>query len=213
MEKSIESIWKEGFLDNNALLAPKLNDLYTRKSIHFIDKFTRLFKINLIAIAVFAGVLLVASFVAGIPFVGGFLFLLFMSLAVVGKPEMDKLKKIDKNQNSFQYLSEFDRWLKGTIQLYTKIYKVFYPLFFLGLAAAIWASGLGSVLLELVTKIIPDMYLYRGIPAVWLVTMLMITNLLYRFGGTIYQLDMKLTYGNALRKLDEMLADMEELRS
>ena len=28
MEKSIESIWKEGFLKSDALVAPKLNDLY-----------------------------------------------------------------------------------------------------------------------------------------------------------------------------------------
>ena len=28
MEKSIETIWKEGFLEKDVLLAPKLNDLY-----------------------------------------------------------------------------------------------------------------------------------------------------------------------------------------
>ena len=50
MEKSIESIWKQGFLDNNAMVAPKLNNLYNQKSIHIIDKFKRMFKINLNAL-------------------------------------------------------------------------------------------------------------------------------------------------------------------
>jgi len=39
MEKSIETIWKEGFLESDALVAPKLNDLYNQKSIHIVDKF------------------------------------------------------------------------------------------------------------------------------------------------------------------------------
>ena len=50
MEKSIETIWKEGFLKSDTLIAPKLNDLYNQKSKHVIDKFKRVFKINLIAI-------------------------------------------------------------------------------------------------------------------------------------------------------------------
>jgi len=54
MEKSIENIWKEGFLKNDALVVPKINNLYDQKSIHIIDKFKRMFKINLIAIVFFA---------------------------------------------------------------------------------------------------------------------------------------------------------------
>jgi len=61
MEKSIESIWKEGFLKSDALVAPKVNNLYTQKSIHVIDKFKRMFRINLIAIVVFSFVFLIIS--------------------------------------------------------------------------------------------------------------------------------------------------------
>ena len=52
MEKSIESIWKEGFLKSDALVAPKLNDLYNQKSEHVVDKVNRLYTINLIVIIV-----------------------------------------------------------------------------------------------------------------------------------------------------------------
>ena len=31
MEKTIEAVWKEGFVDDDALVAPKLNDLYNHK--------------------------------------------------------------------------------------------------------------------------------------------------------------------------------------
>lgn len=53
MEKSIETIWREGFLKSDALVAPKLNELYNQKSIHIVDKFKSMYRINLIAIVVF----------------------------------------------------------------------------------------------------------------------------------------------------------------
>lgn len=62
MEKSIETIWKEGFMKNEALVGPKVTNLYNQKSIHFIDKYKRMFKTNLNAIAIGSVVVLVASF-------------------------------------------------------------------------------------------------------------------------------------------------------
>lgn len=34
----IEATWREGFLNPDALVAPKVNDLYTRKSRHIVDR-------------------------------------------------------------------------------------------------------------------------------------------------------------------------------
>ena len=59
MEKSIENIWKEGFLKSDALVVPKINNLYNQKSKHITAKFERMFKINLIAIVVFSVVFLI----------------------------------------------------------------------------------------------------------------------------------------------------------
>jgi hypothetical protein len=42
------------FFKNDALVAPKLNNLYNQKSIDIVDKFKRMYKINRIAILVFA---------------------------------------------------------------------------------------------------------------------------------------------------------------
>ena len=48
MNQPIETIWKNAFIKDNALVAPKLNGLYEKKSIHLIDKFNKMFKINLV---------------------------------------------------------------------------------------------------------------------------------------------------------------------
>ena len=46
MEKSIEQMWNNGFLKNEKLLAPKLNDLYNQKSQLVIDKLKRTYTID-----------------------------------------------------------------------------------------------------------------------------------------------------------------------
>src|SRR3954462_13619854 len=54
MEKSIEAIWKEGFLNEKSLVAPKINDLYNQKSNDLVDKMKRMYRINLIALVIMA---------------------------------------------------------------------------------------------------------------------------------------------------------------
>jgi len=61
MKKSIETIWKEGFLKNDALIAPKINNLYTQKSIDIVEKFKKMYKINRIGIILFAIIILPVS--------------------------------------------------------------------------------------------------------------------------------------------------------
>ena len=46
MNKTIESVWKEGFIDDHALVAPQVNDLYNRRSEQTIDRFIRRLRRN-----------------------------------------------------------------------------------------------------------------------------------------------------------------------
>ena len=43
--------------------------------------------------------------------------------------------------------------------------------------------------------------------------MLVITSLLAIFGGRIYKLDLNIVYGSILKKLAELISDMEDLRT
>ena len=213
MEKSIETIWKEGFVSHDALLAPKLNDLYTQKSMSIIDKTVRMFKINLVALPVFGAVMLVISFFQGVPLMGASLFVLLTALVVFGKRELDRLEDIDKGASSYLYLKAFDAWLKQKIALFTKVYRVFYPLFFLSMVAGLWFSEVGESLMETVVAENPGIYLVNGIPVFWLLGVLLIAGLLGVSAGALYRFDVKLVYGRVFEKLDEIIADMEELRS
>jgi hypothetical protein len=218
MEKSIENIWKEGFLKSDALVAPKINDLYNKKSIHIIDKFKRMFRINLIAIVVFSFVFLIVSYFVGIPLTGAIFFVTLTVLVIINKSLLNGLERIDKGENSYQYLKEFDQWIKKQVAVNKRISRVLYPVIFMSLILGFWfkdAEGiaLGERLLSEVLNRFPDMYLIFGIPLVGIIVLSVILGLLTFFGGRIYQWDLNIVYGRVFKKLEELMTDLESLNT
>lgn len=218
MEKSIESIWKEGFLKSDALIAPKINNLYNQKSIHIIDKFKKMFKINLIAIVVFSFAFLIISFFVGIPITGVIFFVTLSVLVFINKKLLNDLEKIDLGESSYQYLKVFNQWKNKQIALNIKMSRFLYPIIFISMILGFWfkdAEGipLGERLVNEVIKGFPDIYLIYGIPLIGIVIALLILVLLAFFGGRIYKWDLNLVYGRVFKKLEELMTDIESLRS
>jgi hypothetical protein len=212
MEKSIELIWKKGFLDKNALVAPKLNNLYNQKSIHIIDKFKRRFRINLNALVVFSFFLLVVSFLVKLPVMGVLMFVLFNVLVIVNKRLLNALEKIDKNVNSYHYLKSFDAWMQEQIAINIKMSRYIYPFIFIAMVSGFWFS---SAFRETLNRVFGGFqpYMVYGIPVYWMLAMLVIVTVLAIFGGRIYKWDLNLVYGGILKKLAELIKDMEDLRA
>jgi len=217
MEKSIEDIWKEGFLKGDALIAPKINNLYNKKSIDIIDKFKRMFKINLIATVVFAFVFLIVSFFNGIPLTGAIFFVTLIVLVIINKRLLDGLEKIDKGVSSYEYLKAFNQWIKKQVAINKRMSTFLYPIFFMSIVIGFWfndAEGipLGERLVGEVLYGFPDIYLIQGIPLIVIIVILLIVGLLAFFGGRIYLWDLNIIYGRVLKKLEELMADIEELK-
>ena len=217
MEKSIESIWKEGFLKSDALVAPKINNLYNQKSIHIIDKFKRMFKINLIAIVAFSFTFLIVSFFVGIPLMGAIFFVTLTVLVIVNKRLLNGLDEIDKGVSSYQYLKAFNQWINKQVSINKRISTFLYPIIFMSMIIGFWfkdAEGipLGKRLVNEVLIGFPDIYLIYGIPLIAIIVIILIIGLLAIFGGRIYQRDLNLVYGRVFKKLEELMADIEELK-
>ena len=217
MEKSIEEIWKEGFLKSDALIAPKLNNLYNQKSNHIIDKFKRMFKMNLILIVLGSFIILAGSFAVGLPYMGVPMFILLNVLVILNKKLLNTLLKIDKSANSYDYLMSFDAWLKSQISINKLFARFLYPTIFLSLVVGFWMKSidgyrLGDLLVKKLLLTMPELSLIFGVPTIGLVIAIVIAGLLILVGGRIYEWDLKLVYGRVLRKLDEIIADIQELR-
>ena len=218
MEKSIETIWKEGFLKNDALLAPKLNDLYNQKSIDIVDKFRRMYKINRIAILAFAFIILPISFLVKIPYMGIGMFFLFIVISAIAQKFSKRLDTLDKTQNSYQYLISFDNWVKEMAATNTTLSRFLYPYVFIIMVAGFWFGSIGGDIpgnkfVNFILLKFPDTYLVFGFPLILIVAALTVNSLLAYFGAQIGDFDLKLGYGRILKKLDGILADMNELKA
>ncbi|MDO6743201.1 hypothetical protein Q4553_01300 [Tenacibaculum soleae] len=218
MDKSIENIWKEGFLKKDALIAPKINNLYNQKSIHIIDKFKRMFKINLIAIIVFSSLFLIISFFIGIPLMGIIFFMALSILVVINKKLLNELEEINKGVSSYEYLKTFNCWINKQIRINEKIAAFLYPIIFMSFVIGFWFKDADGMFLgkRLVNEIVygfPDVYLVFGVPLLGIVIIFIITIFLAVFGNRIYQWDLNLVYGRVFKKLKELLEEMERLNS
>jgi hypothetical protein len=213
MTKSIETIWKEGFLNSDALVAPIVNDLYHKKSQHIVEKFKRMFRINLSAVLVGAILGVIGFALLKLPLVGIGLALVLAVIFVVNKRLLTELEKIDKSVSSYVYLKAFDSWLRDQISINARMAKLYYPAIFLSLAFGFWFSPHGPRIPGILAGGVEFGYQLNGIPVLMLVPVLLLTFVLWIFGDRIYQWDLNVIYGRVLKKLDEILTDMEELRS
>jgi len=218
MEKSIESIWKQGFLKSEALVAPKLNDLYNQKSTHIIDKFNNMFRKNLIALVIGAFFAVGFTYWNEMPYLGICMFVILNLLAMVNYKVWKSLGEIDKTVDSFHYLKSFDKWMKEQVKMNRRFAKFMYPASFLSIILGFWLGDFGGSipgekLVEEIVSNYPDTLLVFGIPIYGVLAIIIITALLIKFGDKIYDFDVKLVYGRIFNKLDELIADMEEIKA
>ena len=212
MEKSIETIWNKGFLDSDALVVPKLNNLYNQKSKTITDKLKRMMKINIYVIIIFAILNLGLYTALGTPYAGAFIFLLFMGVCWKSMRQAKTMKNIDTSLSSYEYLISFDSWVKIAISNSTKVMRFFYPLVFLAaLMPIVHALKSGEVTNAAILN--SGFHLIYGIPTFAWIIAIVIAVLMFVFGGKIYKWDVNLVYKRIFIKLENMIAEMEELRN
>lgn len=218
MEKSIENIWKEGFLKSDAYVVPKIHDLYNQKSIHITEKFKRMFHVNLIAIVVVSTLFLIVSFFMGMEVMGIIFFVTLMVHVFINKRLLNELNSLEKGKTSYQYLTTFHHWIKKQIATNKRISTFLYPIIFLSIVLGFWFKEVDGIFMgeKLVAKFLahfPDAYLVFGIPLVGIIVIISIMGLFAFFGGRIFLWDMNVIYGRVIKKLNELLNDLESLRS
>ena len=218
MEKSIEHIWKEGFSENEEMSIPRLQNLYKRKSEHLIDTYRNMFRKNINGIVIGAFAMLIATSFLGLGYFGVSMFLMLNFMALVDKRLLSKLKEIDKFKNSYEYLKSFRSWMQYRGNVNTQVARVFYPFFFLSLVLGISFFKVDGQmlifhLLDALKENFANSYWLWGIPALMLGGVLGVSALLLSLAERLYKWDIKMVYGEIMEKLDDLLSDIEELRT
>lgn len=211
MEKSIEQIWKDGFINEKSLIIPKLNNLYNQKSIHLIDRFKSRFKLNYYYIIFLAFFMLAMGIVIQAPITGSLLFLLLLPLVFISKRNNETLLKVEYSDNSYEYIKTFDIYLKEKILGLGVYYQIFYPAFVAIMIFGCLESAWGDKIIDNVMNN-PNTIFWNGIPIVWTSIIVALILLATIFAKPLYKFDIKLGYGSIMQKLDELVKEMEELR-
>jgi hypothetical protein len=202
MEKSIETIWKEGFLKNDALLAPKLNNLYNQKSKQLIEKIKKTTRVDNLSLLPIAFILLVVLSYLGFILAGIYASFLLIFLFFLNKKLLKSLNEININTNNHQYLIAYKNAIGKIISFTTKLLGFGLPL------AVIPIYWLFFKETKAYQKLIAET------PFFFIILFVIgIAILLSILGVLIYKLSTKIIYGNFITKLDEIITDIEELKN
>jgi hypothetical protein len=93
-----------------------------------------------------------------------------------------------------------------------RVQRHLYAVTFLALAIGIAASASGQLLIRLIVESNPDIRLVNGVPLILIGRVVATAIVVDLLGGIIFDFDVSTVYRNVFRKLDEMVAEMEELR-
>jgi Na+/H+ antiporter NhaC len=212
MKNSIEVIWKEGFLNEKSLVAPKINDLYNQKSKDLVDKMERMSKINRIAIVIIAIVFLVIDYFMDVIWQGVATSIMFLLTAWYSKWQKRNIKTLDHGATSLDYLKSFDRRIKDGLSRSEKVLRFIYPLSFLIGISIMWSAWNKGPLTSKMYQEYPDVIFIGSVPLFAWIIAGVATLLMFYFSGRIYRWDVDLVYGRVFRKLEETIAEMEKLK-
>ena len=138
-------------------------------------------------------------------------------LVIINKRLLEGLENIDKGVSSYEYLRAFNQWIKMQVAINKRMSTFLYPIFFMSIVIGFWfndAEGipLGERLVGEILYGFPDIYLIQGVPLIVIIVILSVVGLLAFFGGRIHLWDLNLIYGRKLKKIEELMADIEELK-
>lgn len=212
MKNSIEVIWKQGFLNEKSLVAPKINDLYNQRSMHLVEKIKRMYQNNIIAIVIMAMAFLIIYYFMDVIWQGAAASILLLLTAWYSARQKRSIKTLDHGACSLDYLKSFDRWLKDALSKNEKVLRFSYPLYFLIAMSMIWSAWNKGELTSKLHQKFPDVIFVGSVPLFALIMVGVATLLMFYFSGRIYRWDVRLVYGRVFRKLEETIAEMEQLK-
>jgi hypothetical protein len=212
MNQSIERMWKEGFTNTDAIVIPKINDLYNKKSNLIIDKIERMYRTNIKLLYWLAAFFILACSSYGAPFLGIYIACLLGFVIIEGKKQIKKFEKVDHGANCYQYLVTVNQWFNNLYAHFENVYRYFYPLFFAGLFCQFIFSGLNTKLSQNILEIYPNTQTLYGSPYWFYLIGILGTGFFYIIGGSIGKFDLDLIYKKVGIKLEKLIVEMDELR-
>jgi hypothetical protein len=146
------------------------------------------------------------------PYAGAILCTAWVGLVVVRRLYIAKFDAPDHSLDSYHYLKAFHGWLKDRMARSRRLQRHIYAVTFIAFAIGMGESKPGQVLIRAIVESNPDIRVVNGVPLILIVGVVVMAIVVELLGGVIFDFDVNTAYRNVFRKLDEMVAEMEELR-
>jgi hypothetical protein len=201
MDKSIEEIWSEGFQDEKYLIPPVINDLYNKKSILTVDKLQSVSKKDNWSIIPLSIITLIFFIIKSKLLFGLYISALMLSLFFLNRKKLKFLYTINTSQSCFQYLGKLQEMIKNNVKSTTRLLGFGLPFFgYLGLCIFIFESNMENFILET--------YSSKQL----LIKSIIILMSLSVIGIISFRLANYLVYGRLIKKIDEMIDELNLLK-
>ena len=201
MDKSIEEIWSKGFQDEKHLIVPEINELYNKKSILTIDKLKSVSKKDNWSIIPLSIIILIFFIIKSKILFGLYISALMLSLFFLNKKKLKFLNTINTSQSCYEYLGKLQEMIKNNVRFTTRLLAIGLPFFgFVGLCIFIFESNMENFILET--------YSLKQL----LIKSVIILMSLSVIGIISFKLTNYLIYGRLLKKIDEMIDELNLLK-
>jgi len=201
MDKSIEEIWSDEIRDEKYLIPPVIDDLYNKKSILTVDKLKSVSKKDNWSIIPLSIIILIFFIIKSKLLFGLYTSGLMLSLFFFNRKKLKFLNTINTSQSCFQYLSKLQEMIKNNVKFSTLLLGIGLPFFgYIGFCIFIFESNMENFILET--------YSLKQL----LIKSIIILILLLVIGIISFRLTNHLVYGRLIKKIDEMIDELNLLK-
>ena len=197
MDKSIEEVWSKGFEDEKYLIPPVIDDLYTKKSILTVDKLKSVSKKDNWSLIPISIITLIFFVIKSKLLFGLYISTLILSLFFLNRKKLKFLNTINTTQSCFQYLRKLQEMIKNNVRFTTRLLGIGLPFFgYVGICIFIFESNMENFIF--------DTYSSKQL----LIKSIVILVSLSFIGIISLRLSNYLVYGRLIKKIDEMIDEL-----
>lgn len=205
MEKSIEKRWNEAFVDEQSLIAPKINDIYNKKSKSVINKIRRTYEFDNKGLLPMAGIVVIGGIFLSETIIAAYGAFLILSLYFFNTRLLKRFKTIDVKSDNLTYLKNYRSVINSVSKATKKLFIFAIPL----AIVSIFALAYGIKEQSFLSNYISSETSFLGILGVGL----MVAIATAMIGYFVYTISTKVLYHSLISKLDNIIKEMEELKN
>ncbi|WP_299680018.1 hypothetical protein [uncultured Tenacibaculum sp.] len=205
MEKSIEKIWNEAFVDEQSLIAPRINNLYNQKSKSIVNKIKRTYEFDNRGLLPIAGIVAIGGILLSETIIGLYGTILILCLYYYNTKLLSRFSNLDVKSDNLTYLKNYRKVVKS-VSLATKRMFIF-VIPFVVLSIFVLAFFVKE-------KSFLSRFIKEGTTFLEIIGIGGSVALIFSIIAMLaFKLSTKLLYGTLFSKLDDLINEIEGLKS